>query len=265
MRTALVAVAALLALAGCGGDTSRRDAVNAYFDRVEAAQTPVRRQERAISKAFSSFSTVKNSPKELAALAHAHAVLARVERQVSGVEPPADARRIHREIVRLYALQAGIAAELVHMSRFVPRYTTALEPLGPTHARLAKSLQTAKGWRPVAAAFHAYRLSLASVLGRLDAMSPPRILEASFDAQRAGIRRSIGICASIEDALVRQDAKAAAAAIGRLSAVASEQTAAKARAAQVAAAKAYNARLAAISALRLRISKERDRLVGRLG
>jgi hypothetical protein len=151
------------------------------------------------------------------------------------------------------------------MSRFVPRYAAALQPLTPAHTRLAKTLQTAKGWRPVRAAFDAYRLSLAAVLASLDAMSPPRTLHASFEAERAGIRRSIGLCASIEDALARKDAKAAAAAIGRLSTVASERTAAKSRSAQTAAANAYNARLAAISALQLRIGKEHDRLVGRLG
>jgi hypothetical protein len=266
MRPALVALAALLLLAGCGGGShARRDAVNAYFDRVEAAQLPVRRQATAISKAFGSFSTVKNSPKEQAALVHAHTVLAGVERRVSAVEPPVDAKRMHRDIVRLYSMQAAVAAELVQMSRFVPRYKQALVPLVPTHARLATELKTAKGWKPVAAAFRTYRLSLASVLAKLDGLAPPPTLEPSFAGQRAGIRRSIGLCASIEDALARHDQKATAAAIGRLATAAAEKTAVKAHNAQVAAASAYNARLAAISALQRKIGSERERLVRTLG
>jgi hypothetical protein len=264
---AVVAVAVLVALAGCGGGGGheRRDAVNVYFDHVEAVQKPVRLRSLTISRAFSAFSTVKSSPKETAALVQAHAVLARVAAKLRDMRAPREATRMHRDITRLYELQSRVAGELVQMTRFVPAYAKALTALRPAHAELSKDLKVAKGWRPIAASFKRYRLSLLGVVSKLNALVAPPTFKPSFDAQRRGIRRSIVLCSSIEDALARQDAKATARAINGLSGLAAERAPAKARVAQIAAAKAYNARLRAISALQLRVGTEREKLVEGLG
>ena len=263
---AVVAVAALVALAGCGGGNhARRDAVNAYFDRLEKAQAPVLLHSPAIATAFGTFSTVRSSPKETAALVRAHTLLARVGARVRAVHPPAEAARMQRDIERLYALQTGVAAELVQMIRFVPAYRKALTPLQPAHAMLSTELKVAKGWQAIAAAFKRYRLSLVAVLAKLDALAAPATLRPSFVAQRRSIRQSVVSCSAIEAALARKDRKGTALAINGLSGLGADSSLAKAQAAQIAATKAYNARLADVSTLQSAIGKERDKLVGALG
>ncbi len=139
MRTATAAilVGATVLVAGCGANHDRRDAVNRYFDRVDAAQAQVRLEAGPIEKAFAGFSTVHNSKSEMRALVRAHTVLALTWAKVRRVQPPEDARPLHADLVLLYSLQVDVARALVAMTRFVPRYQAALEPLKPAHATLA--------------------------------------------------------------------------------------------------------------------------------
>jgi hypothetical protein len=257
---------AAVVVAGCGGNShARRDAVNRYFDRVDAAQLQVRLQAGSIERALTHFSMQRNTKSETGALLHAQAVLERARVKVQHVQPPADARPLHADLVRLYGLQAGVAGELAAMTRFVPRYDAALAPLKPAHTTLAGELKVAKGWKVISRAFERYRLSLVAVVTQLDRLTAPPTMRPASDAERAALRRSAAICTSIEDALAKHDAKKTAAGINALSAFGRENAVAHARRQQVAAAKAYNARLAQIASLTAKIGKERDALVGELG
>jgi hypothetical protein len=268
MRTAgaVVVVAAAFAVAACGGSShARRDAVNQYFDRVQAAQGQVRVEAAPIEQAFSRFSTVRNSKSELRALVHAQAVLERVHAKVQRIQPPADARRVHADIVHLYELQAGIAGELIAMAHFVPRYDSALAPLKPAHVQLASDLKAAKGWKKIAHAFERYRLSIAAVLAEIDHFSAPPTMRPAFNAERDVLGRSVGLCASIETALAKHSAKKTSAGIRALTGLGTEKAVVRAQRNQIAAAKAYDARLARISSLTAKIADERSKLVGQLG
>jgi hypothetical protein len=263
---AVILVAATVVVAGCGGaDHTRRNAVNAYFDRVDAAQGQVRLQAVPIENAFAKFSTVHNSKTETRALVRANAMFERTLAKLKRARPPADARRVHADLLRLYGLEAGVAHELVAMTRFVPRYDAALVPLRPAHSTLASELKTAKGWQEIAAAFERYRVSLAGVLARLRRLSAPVTLRPAFDGESAALTRSIALCSSIETALEKHDAKQTAAGITALSGLGTQTSAGRVQGELAAAAKAYNARLARISSLSVRIGHERDALVGELG
>ncbi len=267
MRTAgaVILVGAIVVVSGCGDGHGRRDAVNRYFDRVDAAQQPIRLHGAPIQQALARFSTVHNTKSETRALMRAQAVLEGVRAKVRRVQPPADARPLHADLVRLYDLQVGVAAELVAMTHFVPRYDAALAPLSPAHAALARDLTAAKGWKKIAGAFERYRLSLVGVLAQLSHLSAPATMRPSFDAERAALRRSVGLGASIEASLAQHDAKKTSTGIRALSGLGTQDAVARARREQIAAAKAYNARLARISSLAAKIGRERNTLVGELG
>ena len=253
-------------MAGCGGQShARRDAVNAYFDRVDAAQLQVRLHAGPTEKAFAHFSTAHNSKSETRALVRANALLERTRAKLQRVQPPEDARRIHADLVRLYGLESDVARELVAMTRFVPRYDAALVPLTPAHTGLAAGLKSAKGWKKIAGAFEQYRLSLAGVLARLGRLSAPPTLRPALEAERVALRRSVALCVSIESSLEKHNAKKTAAGITALSSLGTQTSAARVRGELVAAAKSYNARLARISSLNVRIGRERNALVGTLG
>jgi hypothetical protein len=258
-------VAATVVIAGCGANHDKRNAVNAYFDRVDAVQLQVRLQTAPIENAFAKFSTVHNSKSETRALVRADAMLEATLVKLKRVRPPADARQVHADLVQLYGLEAGVAHELVAMTRFVPRYDAALTALKPAHVTLLSRLKTAKGWQKIAAAFEGYRVSLAGVLAQLRRLSSPTTLRPAFAGEGAALSRSIALCASIETALEKHDAKRTAAGITALSGLGTQTSAARVQRQMTAAAKAYNARLARIASLNARIGRERNALVGELG
>src|SRR5665213_1561994 len=221
---AIILVAAVGLVAGCGGGShARRDAVNQYFDRVDAAQQQVRLEAVPIEQAFRRFSTGRNTTSEIHALVRAQVALERVHAKLQRVKPPADASRVHADLLLLYGLQAEVAGELVAMTHFVPRYDAALVPLKPAHTTLVSGLRAAKGWQKIAQAFERYRLSLTGVLGQIDRLTAPSTLRPSFDAERTALRRSVGLCSSIEVALAKHDAKKTAAGISALSGLGTEK------------------------------------------
>jgi hypothetical protein len=262
----ILVAATVVVIAGCGGGNhDRRNAVNTYFDRVDAVQGQVRLQAVPIENAFARFSTVQNSKSETRALVRADGMLERTLVKLKRVSPPVDAKPVHADLVQLYSLEAGVAHELVAMTRFVPRYDAVLTPLKPAHTTLTTNLKTAKGWKEISAAFERYRVSLAGVLVQLRRLSSPTTLRPAFDGESAALVRSIALCASIETALQKHDAKLTAAGVTALSGLGTQTSATRVQREMTAAAKAYNARLARIASLNVRIGRERNALVGELG
>jgi mono/diheme cytochrome c family protein len=145
-RGGLVAVAAL-ALAGCGDGSShanqRRDAVNAYFDRIDLAQRGLVASAGEIDRAFGSFRLTGNSASELHELAFARGRVGTALQRVRAIDPPPEARRLHADVVRVLALQHVAADELLHIATYQPQLTRALAPLGPAGKALAKDINRA--------------------------------------------------------------------------------------------------------------------------
>ena len=264
---AVFAVAALIVLfAGCGtGGHPRRDAVNRYFDRVDAAQAVLGRERGPVSEAFHHFSTTHNSPAEVRALARARFDIKVAREKLQTIGPPVEARQIHADLIKIFTLQLGVATELVETSRFVPRYVKALAPLRPAGIALSMELRATKAWKPIAVAFERYRASLASVLSRLDELSAPPTLSPGLNAERAALRRSVALCVSIGAAVTAHNAPAATVGIRELSSLGASNAASIARQDQITAARDYNARLRQLSTLALKVAKNRERMVKALG
>jgi hypothetical protein len=267
IRSAVVLLAAAAALSGCGGDggNPRGDAVNAYIDRVNSASASLVDQNVAINTAFRRFSTSGNTAAELRALVHAQAALERAHRRVAALSPPADARRLHRDLVRMLGLEAAVARNMVWAARYTPKFDRALAPLAPAGKRFTSDLAAATGWDAQADAFQAYRTALLPVLARLNRLAAPPELRASLAAERSLLRRSIALSREAEDALRARNGNAASARVAELSGLASGRLARAAHAQQTTAVKAYNRRLRTIAGLRLRVDRERLRLVGDVG
>ena len=265
-RSAVVLVAAA-ALSGCGGDggNPRGDAVNAYIDRVNHASTPLVRQNVALNSAFRRFSTRGNSPAEIRALVHAQAELERARRKIASANPPPEARRLHRDLVRMLELETSVARNMVWAARYTPRFEHALKPLGAAGKGLSRDLAAAQGWDAQADAFVDYRRALVPVLAKLNALDAPPELRPSLVAERSLVRRTIALSRDAEAALRARDTAGSTAPISELSGLASGPIAQSAHTRQVAAVKAYNRQLRRIAGLRLRIDRERLRLLGEVG
>jgi hypothetical protein len=239
--------------------------VNEYLDRINAAQAPVSQRSRAINASFRSFSTAVNTPKEVRALQRSAAELRRALRDVRRVHPPAEAQRLHADVVRLLAAQTAIAAELVWTARFAPQLNRALQPLRAAGAQVAADLHGKKRWAAQAAAFERYRGSLGAVLAQLEQLRAPSVLRPGLVGEQSILRQSVALSASVAAALRKHDRKAAAAGIRSLFGLSIGASAVRMRRDQIAAARAYNARLSVLSQLAAKIARERQRLSTTLG
>jgi hypothetical protein len=265
-RSAL-ALTAVVALAACGGSAShaRRDAVNAYLRAVRIAEGSLTLQTSTIDAAFRSFSLGGNSAAETRSLVRAHALIVRTRGRVAALRPPADARRLHEELLSLLDLEAALAGDLVHATAYTPQLARALKPLGPARAALASGLTGAKSSQASAAAFAHYRVALTGVLAQLDRLSAPPELLPGLQGERALLARSVELCTKVEAALAHRDTAGVAAGVKALSGLAAGPVAQRSRREQTAAARAYNKRVGQISLLTGRIAAERARLVRELG
>jgi len=140
-------VLAVVVLAGCGGGKSesskRRDAVNAYFDRVDRAEAGLIASQGQIAQTFRKFRLTGNTATEVRELTFARDRVATALERVRMLHPPADARTLHDEIVELLTLQRDAAAELLHIVIYQPRFERSLAPLAPAGKKLASDIRTA--------------------------------------------------------------------------------------------------------------------------
>jgi cytochrome c6 len=165
-----VVVVAAVALAGCGGGSSqanqRRDAVNAYFDRVDRAQSSLLASAGEIDRAFHNFRLTGNSASELHELAFARDRVGTTLQRVRTIEPPAEARRLHADLVRLLTLQRDVAAELLRVAIYQPQLTRALAPLAPAGKVLASDIRQAAKAQPPPASVSAADKAAAAIWGQ---------------------------------------------------------------------------------------------------
>jgi mono/diheme cytochrome c family protein len=141
-----VALVAALLLAGCGGssqDTKRRDAVNAYIDRVDRAEAGLVGASGQIDQAFANFRLTGNSAAELRQLTFARDRVGTALARVRAITPPAEARRLHANLVQLLTLQHAAAAELLHVVTYQPRFLRAIAPLTAAGKSLSSDISSA--------------------------------------------------------------------------------------------------------------------------
>jgi mono/diheme cytochrome c family protein len=151
---AALAVLVILATGGCGSSpqADRKNAVNDYITQVDAAEASLLAHVGQIDVAFGKFSVKRNPPAEVAALVRARSTIGDALRRVRAIAPPPDATRLHSEIVALLGRQESLAAELVAVARFSPRFTAGLQPLSVAAARLGRDLAAVKAQTPRPAA-----------------------------------------------------------------------------------------------------------------
>jgi mono/diheme cytochrome c family protein len=361
-RWAGVVLAAVL-LGGCGGKSEaskRRDAVNAYFDRVDRAEAGLIASQGQIDQAFGKFRLTGNTATEVRKLSFARDRVATALERVRKLRPPPEARKLHADVVQLLTLQRDAAAELLKVVTYQPRFERALAPLagagkklasdvraaakgsttapltaaekagsavwasagcGTCHtlaaagsggtkgpdldvlqllpAEIAAKVRSGGGGMPAfakrlppdkidslaafvsssearaaagkasldayAAAFAGYRDALDGIVKALRALSPPAVLQPTWQAELRTLGRAATLSGSVAGALGRRDVSAANKGIRELFTTAATADQASTRQAAAAAVRAYNGRLKRIATLAARIVRERQRLVQRVG
>jgi hypothetical protein len=275
-----VIVVAITCLSACGGSSERaahRDAVNAYFQRVNVAEQKVQARTGEIDLAFGHFSLARNKPSEVRALRQASAVIHDALRRVRAIEPPVDARAVHRDLLHVLTLQAAVADELLLATSYVPQFAEAVRPLATAARSLSRDLAAVKpqpasrgaaagsALSAYTAPFTAYRTAIEPILAALDRLRAPQLLRPGLLAERQALRRSVALCKTIESALQRHDIAAANTGVHDLFTVAAGVNAGQLRKNQAAAAAAYNARLRKIALATAKVTRDRQKLVAEIG
>jgi mono/diheme cytochrome c family protein len=135
-----------LLISACGGSSpakDRRAALNAYFDQVDRAERGVVASQGQIDNTYRRFSVAGITPSELRQLAFAETTTATALRRVKTITPPADARRLHADIVRLATLQHRVARELHQTAAYLPRFSSALAGIPAAGRTLGQGISTA--------------------------------------------------------------------------------------------------------------------------
>lgn len=273
-------LAAALTLAGCGSSHARRDAVNAYFTKVNAAEAHLLASIGEIDNAFRAFALSHNTPVEVQELKRAQNEIGSTLAGVRAIGPPADAAKVHGDLVRLLALQYAVAHELYWTTQFQPTYVRDLSGLQAAATAFTQGLngvgKPGSGAKPphlsagalltaYATAFSQYGASLEPVVDKIDRLSAPPELRPGFVAQRSALRRTVALCSTISSTLKAGHVAAANAAIAQLFETANAINGAAAQRGSRRAVAAYQAQLASIAKITAKVSHERQQLVTELG
>jgi hypothetical protein len=248
-------IAAALALAGCGGSDDRREEVEAYLLRVNAVSARHAPGLRAAERALRAFAAGRLGGATQTGLERGARAMTAVHRALEPIDPPREARALHRDLLVLYARQIGLAREVRSLAAFVP---AASRPLDDLRAANAAFDARVRGRPPAAVQAAALGRYAARVDAIAAALAAPRVMRRWRDDHVAWLR-SVGSAARrLASALRGRDRAATEAAAERFRARSARQppvTRARRR-----AVLAYNARVGEIRRLTRRVARERAAL-----
>jgi hypothetical protein len=264
MRARLMPAALLvlvLLATGCGGGSSKHDAVAAYFTEVNAVERQLAGPLLEITKANRAFASRKSDPaKTRARLARSERKLVQLRARLAAVHPPPDARTMQRLLLELVDRQAGLARETMQLARFVPAFTAALRPVAPAGRRLKATLNSKQPATAKAAALELYSSQLGAVLEQLRPLKPPPASAPAFAAQV----RTLGAVRASVTALARgirdKRTKAIGQLLHRFDLAATGNQSVAAQRAQIDAIRAYNQRVRGLDRLAQELGRARAKL-----
>ena len=258
---AFVAIVASVA-AACGGDgNERRNAVDEYVRAANTIQNRLRTQLTAASQATRAFGTKKSDiERARPRLARATLTLTKLERRLSRLDPPPEARRLHRLLLRLVALERGLMDELRRVTVVLPQLDEAARPVAAAGARLQTDLRAARSGGAQAVALDRYRARLAAPLAAVRALDPPPLLQPLQTTQLATLTRLRASAADLAAALRKRREAEVTRLVQRFQAAARTADTTAAQQGRIGAIKAYNERVRRVSTLAARVQRERDRL-----
>jgi hypothetical protein len=248
-RLAAVLALLLVVLAGCGGD-GRRDAVEEYIERVNDAQSQLEASFTEAQKAIRAFASGATTRRTAERLRAASATMRESRASFVLIQPPPEARALHRDLLALLDLQARLSLEVSLAADYTRAVGDAIRPAQIAAATLGRELRSVETGDEQAVALSEYAGALGRALDRLDGLAPPPFLSPWHDDRRRRLSASrqgaLTLAAGIRD----RDSVAVERALEAFTTAAPEDALVEA---QTAAVKAFN-----------RLLDEQERLVDRL-
>jgi len=123
------------------------------------------------------------------------------------LHPPDDAAELHRRVLRVYDMSAGLAHETVLLARYIPASAEALKPLGGATRRLQRGLRGSAGPAAQERTLDRYADDTQQVLDDLRPLDPPPLLAAQDDAQVRQLESAHSLAGRLKKAVAAGDAK----------------------------------------------------------
>ena len=256
---------AVLVITGCGSSakSKRRDAVNAYLGRVETIQQHFRPSFDLANAAYRDFSKGEPGKRQVNRLRGAEVSILAARNALQALNPPEDARELHRELLHLYDLNAELGLEVITLQEFLPGVKRVLGGLGNVNKSYRGSLAGARTAGAQSDALDAYGNAVATVVARFRRLAPPPALRPWKGSQIVRLQRIVDTAQTLAKALRVGDRVASKALIARFRFLLSRQP--NVSEAQHNAVKAYDSRLVGLSKLQGKIAREHQRLQDLLG
>ncbi len=208
MRRAVGATAAgwAILLAGCGGGTSERDRVEAYFKSLDRVQENRASEIQAANNAYRQFSAGKLKGAEAEQkLRQAELVINDIRGQIAALHPPARARRLQADVLRAFDLNVLMAGETRELAHFLPRAQTTIARLPKAKNQLRKDLKKAKGLKGQSRALKTYGTRVFAIHQSLAALRAPAALEPVKKTQLRVLIHTRTLSNRLVKAIAKQD------------------------------------------------------------
>lgn len=251
----LLVAALVFGACGDGG----RDRVERYIEEANRIQ---QRADPAFQRANEAY--VRFSQRELAPavatrdLARAERAIRATRARIAALTPPAEARLLHRRLLRVFDANAAMAAETTQLARYLPRAQQAVAPLEAISARLRRRLADASAPAAQGRALRRYESELGRLIGRLRALEPPPVLQPTHEAQLARLQSARDLAKQLRRALAAQDGRRVARLLLRFRKV--DQAGRRAESVTARAIRAYGRRYRELTAVAQAAQRERTRL-----
>jgi hypothetical protein len=277
----VVAVLALLVLAGCGGhSSSQRVEVARYVVSVNRVELSLRAPLMTVNRIAASVSGRHQKTLSQASgavlerrLATAVTSIRVQERRLRAIPAPRPATHLRALLVRYTTGSAALTAQLGLLVGFLPRFSAVLAPLGPALGRLeaALSVHSAAGTAAVSAvyaakarALRAFRATSKRIIAQLRRLTPPPVSRPAYRAQLTSLRGMGTSAGHLADALAGGAPGNVTPFLVAFDRAALATRSRSAQKAEIAAVRAYDAQSTGLATLQGEIERERLRLAGSL-
>jgi hypothetical protein len=248
-----------LAVAGCGGP-DRREEVDSYLRDANAIQKRATPELNRANKVYVAFARQELSGADAALkLAAAERAIRATRAKLATLDPPSDARTLHRRLLHLYDLDASMAAETRALGNYLPAAQRTLEPLAGVNRRLRGGLRGTKDPAQQGAALRQFATGLASIVAGLRELAPPPLLLPTHREQVARLDRTGKLALRLQDAIRARDPKAVARTLVRFRKL-SEDAGARGSGFETDALRAYTRRYDDLARAGAAVERERGRL-----
>jgi hypothetical protein len=262
-RAGLVALGAVLTLAGCGGGGDDRKAVRTYISDANRIQLDGTADLAAANAAYARFSRGKRlGPAAVERLRDTVDRLRATRARLDRLDAPAQAASLRLRLLAVFDRNIALAGEAALLAVYIPAASSTMAALPRFGAALRRGLARS-GAAVKERALSTYARRLAGLERRMRGLAPPQVLLAAHRSQLLRIDTARTLAGRLRDAVGRNDGPAVARLLLRFRDVYTSSL--LDRAVQRAAVRAYRKRLLGITTAVGALQQEEQRLQRSLG